>query len=237
MSDLSDGQPSTGRANAPPAAIPMRSYQMTSMPLVLTDDDFLEDPEREVAALERLAVDLRRIASGARPNDQELSTAPLIDGWQLAGMVSPCLTGKILGRPLLCGPSIETSQVWALAPKLRWARTMSRWYRLGRPPGRLVRHSWAAGQHFETRRSASAEMTADHSAETAGVQMAAFQVLSVEEIDIATCVGSLTCSSGIARPVGRMRRLFAASPNSRSTFYRSVLDKVRDNASRSSGTQ
>ena len=87
------------------------------MPLVLTDDSFLEDPEREVASLERLAVDLRRLANGERPGERELADAPLIDRWRLAAMLGPCLTGRIHGHPLLGGPTIETSQMFALAPK------------------------------------------------------------------------------------------------------------------------
>ena len=105
------------------------------MPLVLTENGFLNDPELEVAALERLAVDLRRLARGNRPGEQELAGAPLIDHWQLAAMAGPCLVGEIHGHPLLRGSRIETSQMWALAPTLGWARTTSRWYRPGRPVG------------------------------------------------------------------------------------------------------
>ena len=47
----------------------------------------------------------------------------------------PCLLGDIQGHPLLRGPRIETSELWAFAPELGWARTMSRFYRLGRPHG------------------------------------------------------------------------------------------------------
>lgn len=105
------------------------------MPLVLTDDGFLEDPEGEVASLERRAIDLRWLANCERPGERELAGAPLIDRWRLAAMLSPCLTGTTHGHPLLRGPTIETSQMFALAPKLGWARTTSRSYRLGRPDG------------------------------------------------------------------------------------------------------
>jgi len=49
-----------------------------------------------------------------------------------------CLAGFAAGHPLLGTKHIATSPVWVLDPGLRWARTLSRFYRLGVPAGGAI---------------------------------------------------------------------------------------------------
>ena len=86
----------------------------------------------EIAKLERLLADLRRIAVGDMPTDQELAAAPLIDQWVGSVRSEPCLVGHITGHPRLPGSISTTSGIWVMAPELGWARTHNRFYRLGR---------------------------------------------------------------------------------------------------------
>ncbi|MHA3980900.1 DUF6634 family protein [Halovulum sp. GXIMD14794] len=85
-----------------------------------------------IAARVRTALD----ASGIAPAPDTLAAAPLLDPWQVA--VSPrapvaILLGSVTGHPRLPDGPVETSVLLALDPQGRWARTLSRWYRLGTP--------------------------------------------------------------------------------------------------------
>ncbi|MHA3980825.1 DUF6634 family protein [Halovulum sp. GXIMD14794] len=86
----------------------------------------------DLAARIRAALD----ASGTAPAPDTLAAAPLIDPWQVA--VSPhapvaTLLGSVTDHPRLPDGPIDTSVLLALDPQGRWARTLSRWYRLGTP--------------------------------------------------------------------------------------------------------
>ncbi|WP_354670364.1 DUF6634 family protein [Paracoccus sp. TOH] len=79
---------------------------------------------------------LRAIAAAeAGPSQADLAQAPVLSDWKAA--ISPCghimLWGEVTDHPLLGNASIHTSQLIAIDPKAGWARTASRWYRLGRP--------------------------------------------------------------------------------------------------------
>jgi hypothetical protein len=91
------------------------------------------------AKLRRLAVDLDRIATAAAPTAAELAQAPLLVDWRIVlGLTGLALTGFAAGHPRLGSRPIVTSQLWTLDPQLRWARTLSRFYRLGVPDGGAV---------------------------------------------------------------------------------------------------
>lgn len=82
---------------------------------------------------ETLAV-FDRITAGTAPDARALETAPLLSGWQRGTVPAhePVLFGRVEGHPCLPGPrTIATSRLLALDPVLGWARTSSRWYRLG----------------------------------------------------------------------------------------------------------
>ena len=70
------------------------------------------------------------------PTPKDLEAAPLLDLWQAAVAQStglPLLWGCVAGHPLLRDGWIHTSPLIALGTDLGWARTRSRWYRLGTP--------------------------------------------------------------------------------------------------------
>ncbi|ADO44322.1 ATP-dependent Lon protease (plasmid) [Ketogulonicigenium vulgare Y25] len=78
---------------------------------------------------------LRAIAAAeAGPSEADLAHAPLLSDWKAA--ISPgghvMLWGEVSDHPLLGNASIHTSQLIAIDPEAGWARTASRWYRLGR---------------------------------------------------------------------------------------------------------
>jgi hypothetical protein len=91
------------------------------------------------AKLRGLAHDLDRIAVAAAPTAAELAKAPLLVDWRLVLCLSGLsLTGFAAGHPLLGARKIITSPVWVLDPELCWARTLSRFYRLGVPAGGAI---------------------------------------------------------------------------------------------------
>ena len=78
---------------------------------------------------------LRAIAAAeAGPSEADLAQAPVLSDWKAA--ISPgghvMLWGEVTDHPLLGNASIHTSQLIAIDPEAGWARTASRWYRLGR---------------------------------------------------------------------------------------------------------
>jgi len=105
------------------------------MPIIIGRGEILGDVMGELARLEALAADLEAIASGAMPPPELLRAAPLIDHWIEVTRPEPCLAGRISGHPHCRGAISITSGTWLWAPELGWARTLSRFYRLGRPHG------------------------------------------------------------------------------------------------------
>ena len=63
-----------------------------------------------------------------------LQAAPLLDDYR--PVLTPQgvrLIGQVSDHPLLGSSLAMTSQVWLADPKGQWVRTLSRFYRLGRP--------------------------------------------------------------------------------------------------------
>ena len=93
-------------------------------------------PEAVIAMavkLRALAVDLEALAAGHLPDVTVLEDAPILDRWSLAERSVPCLIGMQSGHPLLTGNAgMVTSGLYFLDLKAGVARTLSRWYRLGR---------------------------------------------------------------------------------------------------------
>lgn len=85
----------------------------------------------DLLVLEALIADVRHIALGNAPTDEDLESAPLLHPWMLSTRHQVCLLGYVTGHPVLNGPFIKTSQLWSCDPDARWARTLSRFYRLG----------------------------------------------------------------------------------------------------------
>ncbi|WP_189591076.1 DUF6634 family protein [Mesorhizobium sp. M8A.F.Ca.ET.207.01.1.1] len=97
----------------------------------LTDDMVTFQVDRLVA----LATDLERVRRGVSPEAIAGGSAPSLDRWILTQRAVPCLAGLSTGHPRLLGKDrlIATSDLWVLSEDQNWARTLSRWYRLGRP--------------------------------------------------------------------------------------------------------
>lgn len=90
----------------------------------------------EAARLSALASDLIEIAKREKlaPSDALFpNEAPLLEFWSLGSRGAACLTGLSSGHPILHGGRREiiTSDLVAFSEALGWARTRSRWYRLG----------------------------------------------------------------------------------------------------------
>lgn len=87
----------------------------------------------EIIGLRKLADDLENIVAGKAPTEAELAEAPVIDCYALGSRPVAALLGCVSGHPVLTGlnRTVRTSEVWAFAPDQGWARTWSRWYRLG----------------------------------------------------------------------------------------------------------
>lgn len=85
---------------------------------------------------DRAARDLRRLQEGGQPGPEEFADAPLLERWYYArhprcGQL--CLCGLISGHPRIPDGPATTSPLLAIDAHAGWARTLSRWYRLGEP--------------------------------------------------------------------------------------------------------
>lgn len=94
---------------------------------------FKEDPLRTASLLRSLADDIERL-SMFRPTAEEIKSAPLISNWRLGKRGVPCLLGRVHEHPVLGDrEAVTTSELIALDASVGWARTASRFYRLGFP--------------------------------------------------------------------------------------------------------
>lgn len=79
---------------------------------------------------------LQQILDCQYPGPDELESAPILHQWGLGlrdFTREPCLIGICNGPPSVRGPRVRTSRAFVIATELGWARTLSRFYRLGRP--------------------------------------------------------------------------------------------------------
>ncbi|RWL85658.1 MAG: hypothetical protein EOR67_21555 [Mesorhizobium sp.] len=97
----------------------------------------------QLARLSALVADMEAIGRGLAPEGLVEGEAPLLDRWILGRLPVPCLVGLSTGHPRVPGENrpIGTSDVWLISEDRGWARTLSRWYRLGRPAGHDDLHS------------------------------------------------------------------------------------------------
>lgn len=86
----------------------------------------------EIQRLERLLKDLKAIQAGSGPSADELAEAPVFDQYVILRRPVPCLAGEVLGHPRLPGGPTISSDLWVIDPEAGWARTLSRYYTLGR---------------------------------------------------------------------------------------------------------
>lgn len=82
---------------------------------------------------QRLSVDLRAVEAGIT-HSLSLHTAPILESHQMYSRRTACLSGHVFGHPSLAnGREIMTSQLMYMDTEFGIARTLNRWYRLGRP--------------------------------------------------------------------------------------------------------
>lgn len=106
------------------------------MPSIFSTDVTLDELGPDCACLRHLVADLGQIHKGLGPTEEELTRAPLLDGWRTVIRGILCLQGRPVAHPILSGRRhAVTSPVWVLDPVRGYARTESRFYRLGRPAG------------------------------------------------------------------------------------------------------
>ncbi|WP_394855485.1 DUF6634 family protein [Nitratireductor aquimarinus] len=90
--------------------------------------------ELQLQRLKALVADMEAVQQ--RRMQQALpEVAPILEQWALTCRPAPCLTGLSTGHPRLVGKdrSIITSDLQLVSSDQTWARTTSRWYRLGAP--------------------------------------------------------------------------------------------------------
>ena len=89
--------------------------------------------ELEITMLKSLVSDLELILQGDYPDERELNDAPFITNWKTSTRAATCLEGIILQHPRLgnIGFNGITSELWLLDLDRDYARTFSRFYRLG----------------------------------------------------------------------------------------------------------
>ncbi|WP_199084547.1 DUF6634 family protein [Bosea sp. ASV33] len=86
----------------------------------------------EIEKLRHLVRDLDRIRMGKHPGVRELGGAPTITDWSPAERREVALVGRVHGHPTIeDGRQAGTSILFFLAPELGYARTLSRFYKLG----------------------------------------------------------------------------------------------------------
>jgi hypothetical protein len=98
----------------------------------------IETPFRNMIDLQNdladLLRDVRDVRVHGRPTLSSLTSAPWLGDWSHAALFSPCLVGEVAGHPLLGDrPRVHTSQLIVFDAEGGWARTWSRFYRLGTP--------------------------------------------------------------------------------------------------------
>jgi len=77
----------------------------------------------------------RHIQQGHLPTEADLAAAPVLSNWVLADEPGNLfrLAGMVSGHPLLADGWCTTSIVLVMDPHRKWARTVSRLYRLEKP--------------------------------------------------------------------------------------------------------
>jgi hypothetical protein len=101
------------------------------------------DGRRQRERLAEMLRDLDRLRGGWVPSNHDFDAAPRLTHWrsvEIFGSRLPALFGLCEGHPVLGSRAIMTSPMVAFdGESYRWARTVSRFYRLGRPWTRNAR--------------------------------------------------------------------------------------------------
>lgn len=88
-------------------------------------------PEELVKIHRRIASDLERVI---RVGPESIAPLVSVMDWTYAKRTVPIIVGEVLGHPhILDGTTAATTQVVYVDEHWQLARTINRWYRLGRP--------------------------------------------------------------------------------------------------------
>jgi hypothetical protein len=92
------------------------------------------DAAHSLAKARQLAEDLAQLAKNGGPTPEQLAAAPLLHLWRGTARDSAALTGLVFGHPRLADnrPAL-TTELFAIDIDAGWARSWSRFYRLGQP--------------------------------------------------------------------------------------------------------
>ncbi|SFM13598.1 hypothetical protein SAMN03159423_5569 [Bradyrhizobium sp. NFR13] len=83
-------------------------------------------------SLTSLLGDIRDLRTEEIPCSMDLRVAPIIDKWSYSLIPAGCIAGSVHGHPILGNCAhVHTSQLILIDPENGWARTWSRYYRLG----------------------------------------------------------------------------------------------------------
>lgn len=85
----------------------------------------------DVRKLRKLADDLERLSAGHTPTDADLANAARVNAYEITARPVPVLYGLNEGHPNLVSDTPQSTQLWVLNQQEGWARTYSRYYRLG----------------------------------------------------------------------------------------------------------
>lgn len=103
------------------------------MTMILTTRGPRDELDKEIERISDLLSDLRRIREHGSPPGGVLAAAPLLDDWSPAARNVPCLVGRPQGHPHLSErKAAVTSPLCLLSLEQGFARTASRFWRLGR---------------------------------------------------------------------------------------------------------
>ena len=84
--------------------------------------------------LRRLADDCERLQVHRSVSQQVLQNAPLLENWMPTLTAEGLhLVGRASSHPILGDSSVMATQLWWADPEGMWARSLSRFYRLGPP--------------------------------------------------------------------------------------------------------
>lgn len=91
-----------------------------------------QEARQQYRLIKRLADDLDRIRLGMGPSPDEITQAPFITDWMVGVRAEPALLGNVSGHPMVDGHAL-TSPLFVLDPANGYARTLTRFYRIGKP--------------------------------------------------------------------------------------------------------
>ena len=104
------------------------------MTFIIDKDGPATELESEIHRLRGLVQALDDIRRGLHPDKAALAACPKIHSWRAIPRPDPCLTGLMFNHPTIAdGRQGITTGLWVHAPALGYARTVTRFYALGRP--------------------------------------------------------------------------------------------------------